>query len=99
MNASPFSKLTLASMTPGAFFRACSTELAHPPQVIPVTRMVVVLTAAETLRTPRVRTSASTANKLIGLRIFLSLSYAVNEYFFYFSFTGLLLLFKAKSNW
>jgi hypothetical protein len=82
-------------MTPGAFFRACSTELAHPPQVIPVTRMVVVLTAAETLITPNVITIARMANKLIGLRIFLSLSYAVNEYFFYFSFTCLLLLFKA----
>jgi len=70
MTASPFSKLTLASMTPGAFFRACSTELAQPAQVIPVTRMVVVLTAAETLRTPRAITITGTANKLISLRIF-----------------------------
>ena len=76
-------------MTPGAFFRACSTELAHPPQVIPVTRMVVVLTAAETLKTPNVITIAKTANKLFGLRIFSSLSYAVNESFYYFSFTCL----------
>lgn len=61
-------------MTPGAFFRACSTELAQPPQVIPVTRIVVVLTAAETLKTPSVSTIARTANKLIDLRIFIFIS-------------------------
>ncbi len=61
-------------MTPGAFFRACSTELAQPAQVIPVTRIVIVLTTAEAVRTPSVRTSANTVNKLIDLRIFIFIS-------------------------
>jgi hypothetical protein len=51
-------------------FNAFVIEKAQLPQVIPLIRMVVVLTAAETLGTLNVITIARTANKLIGLRIF-----------------------------
>ncbi len=67
INASPFSKLTRASSTPSVFFNACSTERAQPPQVMPVTRMVMVRVAAEAV--PAHRANAST--KVMAMLILL----------------------------
>lgn len=67
--ASPFSKLTLASSTPSVLFKACSTERAQPPQVIPVTIMMTVRVAAEEAPVATEQTRAK-LNPLINLLLF-----------------------------
>src|SRR5437764_568196 len=68
MTARPRSKLTRASSTPSVDLSAFSTVVAHPPQVMPFTRIVTVLTAAEALPTlkSRIRAMAEmTATRLL----------------------------------